>query len=335
MSEDERERLTRTRPDLVGGTDGLPLAARDRANRLRLDAERGRLRGLAARGHGDPARTAAALAGLDAVDRRLAAGDALLLDVGAGAGAGRVVLAVGDPERAAHVVTHVPGTGAGWGSVPEDLRRVEATRDAARAAAPGAGVAAVLWTGYDAPTGLLAAADDGYARRAAADLRRFQDGLRAGHDGPVHLTVVGHSYGSTVTGRAAGPGIAADDVVFVGSPGAGVRGAGELGVPADRVWATTARHDPISRAPGSEVFGTSRGWEPTGLVHGPDPATPPFGGRVFASAPGHPAPQPDDPATPTDESAFAAAHGAYWDPGSPSLNMLGRIVSGTVNDNTQ
>ncbi|SFN30978.1 Alpha/beta hydrolase [Pseudonocardia ammonioxydans] len=347
---DERERLVRTRPDLVGSTDGIPAADRDRANRLRLAAERARLRALVARARqadraGDRAagaRAAAALAGLDAVHHRLAAGGAFLLDLGTGAGAGRVVLAVGDPERAEHVVTHVPGTGAGWASVPEDLRRVDATRDAATraavsaaagsaaAAAPRERVAAVLWTGYDAPGDLLAAAHLGPAERGAADLRGFQEGLRGGHAGPVHLTVVGHSYGSTVTGRAAGPGFAADDVVFVGSPGAGVRSAGELGVAPERVWATTARHDPISSAPGSELFGTSRGLGPTGLAHGPNPAAPGFGARLFESAPGTALPRPDDPATPTDESAPAAAHGAYWDPGSPGLDMLGRIVSGTT-----
>jgi hypothetical protein len=337
LSGDERDRLTRTRPDLVGGTDGVPVADRDRANRIRLDAERARLRALAARQRqaGDPAavaRTGAALAGLDAVALRLARGDAALLDVGAGAGPGRVVLAVGDPERAAHVLTHVPGTGAGWASAPEDLRRVEATRAAARAAAPGADVAAVLWTGYDAPAHLVAAAYDGPARSAAGDLRRFQDGLRGGHHGPVHLTVVGHSYGSTVAGRAAAPGSAVDDVVFVGSPGTGVRHAGELGVPADRVWATTARHDPISRVPGSELFATSRGLGPNGLAHGANPAAPGFGGRVVESAPGAALPGRDDPATPTDESAPASAHSAYWDPGAPSLTALGKIVSGRAGE---
>ncbi|OLL73105.1 hypothetical protein Ae168Ps1_1487 [Pseudonocardia sp. Ae168_Ps1] len=332
LSGDQRDRLTRTRPDLVGGTDGVPVADRDRANRIRLDAERARLRSLAARQRqaGDPAaaaRTGAALAGLDAVAQRLARGDAALLDVGAGAGPGRVVLAVGDPERAAHVLTHVPGTGAGWASVPEDLRRVEAIRTAA-----GTDVAAVLWTGYDAPAHLAAAAYDEPARSAAGDLRRFQDGLRGGHHGPVHLTVVGHSYGSTVAGRAAAPGFAVDDVVFVGSPGAGVRHAGELGVPADRVWATTAQHDPISRVPGSELFATSRGLGPNGLAHGANPAAPGFGARIVESAPGAALPRRDDPATPTDESAPASAHSAYWDPGSPSLTALGKIVSGRAGE---
>lgn len=330
----DREELLHTRPGLVGGLDGVPVADRDRANRVLLDTELSRLRARAALlgRAGDTAgadRARRASAGLEAVRRRLAAGDAYLLRLERGGTGGRLVLAVGDPERATHVLTHVPGTTAGWDSVPGDLARVEATRAAARAAAPDGTVAAVLWTGYDAPPDLLAAADPGAARAAGGDLRSFQDGLRAGHTGPVHLTVVGHSYGSTVVGNAArGGGLAADDVVFVGSPGTGAGHASELGTAPGHVWATTARHDPIGRVPGVEVFATSRGLAPTGLLHGPDPAAPGFGARVFDSAPGSVLPRPDDPATPNDESAFAAAHGGYWDPGSPSLRTLGRIVAG-------
>ncbi|MEV1295447.1 alpha/beta hydrolase [Pseudonocardia sp. NPDC049635] len=336
LPDDERDRLTRTRPDLVGGTDGIPPSDRDRANRSRLDAERSRLRALAdqlrmAGDEGGAERAEADLAGLDAVHGRLAATDALLLHLTRGSGNGQVVLAVGDPERAAHVVTHVPGTGAGWASAAEDLRRVDATRDAARGAAPDGEVAAVLWTGYDAPADLSDAIDDRGADRAAVDLRRFQDALRTGHDGPVHLTTVGHSYGSLVLGRAAGPGIAADDVVFVGSPGVGVGHASELGVPVDRVWATTAANDPIRLAAGSEVFSTSRGFGPAGLIHGPDPSRAGFGAAVFDSAPG-PLGRAlaDDPTTPTDESEWMSAHSSYWDPGTPGLDTIGRIVAGTT-----
>lgn len=337
LSPSQRDVLVGTDPARIGTLTGIPAADRDRANRLRLDAEQARLGALRRSLSADPAgaaRTEAALAGLAALRRRLDAGGAYLLDLDAGAAAsptGRVVLAVGDPDRAAHVVTHVPGTGAGWASAAEDLRRTEATRDAARAAGAGE-TAAILWTGYDAPPTLAAAASDRPARDAAGDLRGFQQGLRAGHDGPVHLTVVGHSYGTTVTGHAArggGP-LAADDVVLVGSPGAGVRVAADLGLAPGRVWATTAAHDPIDRAPGPELFGTSRGFGDQGLAHGTDPASPAFGARVFASSPGSALPGPDDPATPSDESAIAAAHSQYWDPGSPSLATLGRIVAGTA-----
>lgn len=325
LPERERDVLVGTDPARIGTLVGVPAADRDRANRARLAAEQARLTALRRAQLTDPAgaaRTDAALAGLAALRRRLDAGGAYLLDLDAGPvdarPGGRVVLAVGDPDRARHVVTHVPGTGAGWASVAEDLRRVAATRDAARAAGADGEIAAVLWTGYDAPPTLAAAASDGAARDAAGPLRAFQDGLRSGAGGPVHLTVVGHSYGSTVAGHAARGGPLADDLVLVGSPGAGVREAGELGLAPGRVWATTDGHDPIDRAPGPELFGTSRWSGEQGLAHGTNPASPAFGARVFASAPG---PAPSGP---------EGAHGRYWDPGAPSLATLGRIVAGTA-----
>ncbi|MFP5022350.1 alpha/beta hydrolase [Pseudonocardia phyllosphaerae] len=334
LGPDGRAQLLHDDPALVGTLDGIPLADRDRANRLRLDGEltglRSRLAAERRRGAMRAAgRTTAALAGLEAAAHALAAPSSYLLDVGPGApgGGGRLVVALGNPERAAHVVTHVPGTASGWASAGEDLRRVTATRDAAALRGTGE-VAAILWTGYDAPPGLGAATSALPARAAAEPLRRFQQGLRDGHDGPVHLTVVGHSYGSVVAGAAARGGPVADDVVLVGSPGAGASRAADLGG-AGRVWATTAEHDPVRFGPGPEMFGTSRPFGPTGLSHGPDPAGPAFGARVFGSAPGHVLPTADDPATPTDESALAAAHSAYWDPGAPSLTTLGDIVAGT------
>lgn len=36
-----------------------------------------------------------------------------------------------------------------------------------------------------------------------------------------HLTLIGHSYGSTTLGYALGRGETADDIAFVGSPGSG------------------------------------------------------------------------------------------------------------------
>lgn len=325
----QRNLLLRTEPAAIGTLTGVPVADRDRANRARLEIERARLGAVLRAQRADPAgaaATGAALRGLSAVDRRLAEGGAFLLDVGAG----RVVLSVGDPERAAHVVTHVPGTGAGWSSAGEDLRRAEATRDAAVAAGGGT-VAAVLWTGYDAPPTLVDAAYGGAARDGAGALRAFQDGLRAGHEGPVHLTVAGHSYGTTVAGYAARGGrLDTDDLVLVGSPGVGVRTADELGLPPGRVWATVAGNDPIDEAPGPGLLATSRWSADPGLAHGADPTGDGFGARVFASAPGSSLPGRDDPATPTDESALAAAHSQYWDPGTPSLAAVGRIVAGTA-----
>ncbi|NIB32753.1 hypothetical protein HBB16_15115 [Pseudonocardia sp. MCCB 268] len=128
------------------------------------------------------------------------------------------------------------------------------------AAAPGAGVAAVLWTGYDAPTWAARRRRRRVRPRPPPTCGASRTACAPGTTRPVHLTVVGHSYGSTAHRQRRGPGIAADDVVFVGSPGAGVRGAGELASRADRVRATTARHDPDLLRPGQARCLHPRGW---------------------------------------------------------------------------
>ncbi|WP_230688727.1 alpha/beta hydrolase [Micromonospora sp. WMMC415] len=68
------------------------------------------------------------------------------------------------------------------------------------------------------------------AEAGARALDGFVDGLRAAHDGTsCHVTVLGHSHGSTVLVEAAstGDGLAADDMIAVGSPGMRVDDASE------------------------------------------------------------------------------------------------------------
>ncbi|MFC8930850.1 alpha/beta hydrolase [Rhodococcus sp. NPDC057135] len=77
------------------------------------------------------------------------------------------------------------------------------------------------WYGYDAPQTIRQAGLDGYADGGAGSLGRFQDGLRASHDGTHSCnTVIGHICGSTVIGAAASDGrsMDANDLFFVGSP---------------------------------------------------------------------------------------------------------------------
>jgi hypothetical protein len=69
------------------------------------------------------------------------------------------------------------------------------------------------------------AGSSSYATNAVDDLQNIQSGLGATHDGePSHNTVLGPSYGTTTVGYAArdGNGLAARDLIFVGSPGVGV-----------------------------------------------------------------------------------------------------------------
>ncbi len=332
----ERDRLVTEHPDRIGELDGVPASDRDRANRLRLDGERVRLRRLRMRlrrqdGADEREQVDAALAGIDVLDHRLDVPGTLLLGFGTEDG-GRAVVAAGDPDRSDNVVTYVPGVGARLATVGIDLARSDAIAGSARAAAPAASTAAVTWIGYDAPPGIAAAVSDSPARDGGAALTRFQDGLRVtGRGDRARLTVLGHSYGSLVAGHAAAAGgLAADELVLVGSPGAGTRSdVGDLRMDPAHVWATVAANDPVNHIPGSPAVGTSDPFAAARqLAFGTDPTDPAFGAQVFASAPGTLGAGPDDPATDEDESSPTAAHGQYWDPGSPSLESIGRIAVG-------
>ncbi|WP_441250802.1 alpha/beta hydrolase [Kitasatospora sp. McL0602] len=323
-----RSRLTTGHPDLIGSLDGLPALVRDRANRLLLAQ-------LLERGPRD----AQLLDGLRAIRRRLADGpsDLLLLALSP-VGHGRAVLSFGDPDHAAHVAAYVPGFGTKLAALGGgDADRAQRVRDAAAGYGEGRSVAALVWLGYDPPPneGLdprsLGVADDRRAREGAAAYERFLTGLRAARPGPpAHLTAIGHSYGSLLVGLAArqpgGP--VADDVVLVGSPGAGTDRADGLGLAPGHVYVGAADCDPVSHLPdlptvaGGMLAGGLPGAvlrqlvdPPDELWFGRDPAGSGFGARRFQVAPGEPL------------DAFAS-HSAYFDADSESLANIGRIVAG-------
>ncbi|MEU7842320.1 alpha/beta hydrolase [Micromonospora sp. NPDC049114] len=331
----QRRWLVGHEPSLVGGLDGVPVAARDQANRLLLGARRAELlaerRRLLARVPPGPLASlrlrgvAARLAGLDALAERLATGEprAYLLGLNP-AGEGRVVVALGDPDHADRVLTYVPGMTAGLDDAPGELGRAARVLERCATLAPGERSAAVLWLDYDAPDFLTEAASADQARDAGGALHRFQEGLRATHEGPpARQTVLGHSYGSLVVGIAAREhGLAADALMFVGSPGVGAEHAVELGVPATEVWASSAPDDVIRLARPVDELGRRAllsaaplaavpGW-PDRTDHelwfGHDPADSGFGGRVFPSGRG--------------------GHTGYWEPGNPALDGMARVVLG-------
>ena len=242
---------------------------------------------------------------------------------------GRTVLALGDPDRADNVLTHVPGMTADLASAGRELNRAARVAERAGELGAAASTSAVLWLDYDAPDFLDEAAGAKRADAAAPVLHRFQEGLRASHEGPpARQTLLGHSYGSLVVGRAAATdGLAADAVVFVGSPGVGVDSVAGLAVPADHVWSSTSRGDVIQYAavapgPLTRDLAFAAAAPPiTRLLHlgrpgrdlwfGHNPSDPAFGAHVFASAP-------------------TGGHLGYWDRNSPSLDTLAAITLGTA-----
>ncbi|MDG4828492.1 alpha/beta hydrolase [Solwaraspora sp. WMMD1047] len=306
----QRRWLVAHEPTLVGRTDGVPADARDQANRLLL----------AERGPGALAERGAALAdrlGSDSGQRAYL----LALDQ---AGDGRAVLAIGNPDRADHVVSYVPGMQADLPGIGAELIRVDRLAEQCAVEAPGRASAAVLWLDYDAPDFVDEAASDSRARDAGPALHRFQEGLRASNDGPpAGQTVVGYSYGALVVGTAARDhGLAADQVVLLGAPGVGVDRADGLGLPAGQVWAGTARDDPIqyaALAPGEllerlavGVFAPLAGPLAFGqpaedLWFGRNPADAAFGAGRIPTGPG--------------------GHAGYWTPGGPALAGVAEVAT--------
>ena len=172
----------------------------------------------------------------------------------------------------------------------------------------GADTAAVAWIGYAAP-GWAQAPFPTRARAGgrslAADLRALSTGRTVdGGDAP-HITVVGHSYGSTVVGAAAtSDRLAADDVVLLGSPGVLVQHVDELGLPRGRVYVGEAPFDPIADM---GVFGA-------------DPGDAEFGAVRIGADPG--------PDVPWRERLSGGDHSHYFDRDSASLRNVARVVAG-------
>lgn len=126
----EQESAVYTHGDVIGGMDGIPAEARDRANRIRfaeeyadLGARREHLEALGGNRTADQdreyGRLGETLRGMDAIHERLEREPSAtrpasyLLDFST-EGNGRGIVATGNPDTADNVVTSVPGTGRTW-----------------------------------------------------------------------------------------------------------------------------------------------------------------------------------------------------------------------------
>ncbi|SDT70391.1 alpha/beta hydrolase [Actinoplanes derwentensis] len=316
LSADERQIYLTAWPDRLGALDGVPAADRDTANRLALrdyigdNVNEGRDQGnsqhdraiyllgrLEDGEHGQPSMY---LLGLDTT------------------GDGQAIVALGNPDTSAHTAVVVPGVGTELDEYRKEIRRAESLHNEAGALYPGTSVSVISWLGYDTPGGggsgtdVVTAPFGAKSEAGARALDSFVDGLRAGHEGPAtHVTVIGHSYGSTVVGEAARPGsgFAADDVIAAGSPGMRVDNAGQLTTGAAHTWATAAGDDNfVARPENSSSWLGIGGAEAVKLIHGPAPHDPAFGGQVL--------------------HADSHGHSGYWDSGRNILKAQVAVITG-------
>ncbi|MFE2374098.1 alpha/beta hydrolase [Streptomyces sp. NPDC059398] len=209
---------------------------------------------------------------------------------------GRTAEVFGDLSRARRIAVLVPGSDTG---IDQYKRLLDGATALQRQL--GGGAAVVAWLGYATPATVSTdVLTTGRADRAAPVLRRFVREL-GGAAPAARISLLCHSYGSVVCGRAA-PGLAAADLVLYGSPGAGRGSAAALHTRAT-VWAGRGRGDWIADVPHVRIplpFVT--------LGLGADPVAAGFGARVF--------------------DAGGGGHSDYLKPGSLSLANLARIVSG-------
>ena len=323
LSPPAQSALAERYPELVGPVDGAPLAVRYRANHLLAVAHLAKLERLrrATRGDFGPDWESFRWIGghldhqrptdleVDNARRWAEIGRQLLrFDT---SGDGEIVEVLGDLETARHLAVLVPGVGNDLAGFEDGLR---ANATALLEGAGRADVAVVAWLGYDPPDDLLAATNR-HPVAAARSLSSFLAGLGISVGQNIHMSIIGHSYGSLVTGRALQMGAVVDEVVFIGSPGVGVDHVSKLGLPATtRVWAGRAASDPIRFARAIECLEVIPVCYPSDdrLFFGVDPTDPDFGARRF----------------PVEEEPVRDAHSAYFRRGSESLRSLTAILVG-------
>ncbi|SDP83564.1 alpha/beta hydrolase [Lentzea jiangxiensis] len=218
---------------------------------------------------------------------------------GAGAKEGAIAVAFGNPDTAENVAVCVPGTTSKLSSFGLD-------QAANLSGEMGPNGAAIQWLGYDAPEFLPGQVNDPeQAREGGAILAKDVEGYRTTNPN-AHVTVVGHSYGSTVVGYSAmDNGLKADDIVFVGSPGVGASNVDQLSAGAGHVYVGGTEHDPVIQATSGDWFTKD------GSSTGPYDSS--FGAKTFGTS---------------GESWIGHAHSSYYDKGTESLSNIAKIASG-------
>lgn len=312
----------------VGAGYGVPARVRDRINRQALADDISRVE------HATEAISAADMVrydnalrvrdGLSANSPAIDSGDGaepvllLTYEPAAFDGRGRAAIAIGDPDTAANTTVLVPGTHSsvrsGYLSHPDGLN---VYREAVRAD-PDRTNSVIIWMGYHTPDSLFdpQVAQPFSARVGGRLLAADVNALGASHTGASHVTVIGHSYGSTAVADAAARfGMRADDVVLVGSPGTDLAHcANDFHLPTGgHVYVGAASSDPITGFGGEPQLSVPGTSATVGL--GRDPAAEGYGSTRFkAESPGLAWPM--------------TGHGSYFSPGGESLFSIGDVASG-------
>lgn len=325
LSQGDKDRLLREQPDKLGNLNGIPVEDRSKANIEVMNRDIARVENATeAVPYDDMQRYYNAIKvrdGLAAQHEKTKAETYLYVyEPNAFNNQGRAAIAIGNPDKADNTAVVVPGTGnsveSGWLSSDDAARVFDQTAKAD----PTKSTAVVAWMGYDAPDSMtdVRVGQPDLARQGGNLLAGDVNALSVTNQGDSHVTVMGHSYGSTtVADAAAGSGMRVDDVVLIGSPGTDLaKSAADFHLSeGGHVYVGAASSDPVTHLGGNQS--TIPGTDITvGL--GNDPADDDFGSTRFkAEVPGVTNPISD--------------HSGYLQPGSESLFSIATIASGHGN----
>lgn len=275
QSEANKKWLIEHYPEKIGNLNGVDGASRNKANRIVLDQKLADLPGEIARLDAEAANAPSPAAREKILERKAKlqheldeltvvqqtlkkgtdpttgkGGDGVprqLLGLDTSGRNVKAIVAQGDVDTADHVGVVVPGlhTNVGKNLDAYDNRATDLYKNAKLQTKPGETVAMVEYLGYDAPQVEPEAITTKYAEEGAVGLAGFLNGMDASREhgaGDTHITLFGHSYGSTTSGMAAtlvNEGVV-DDIVLAGSPGAGVQHVSEYHVPEGHAWVSAA-----------------------------------------------------------------------------------------------
>lgn len=355
LTPEERQQLIAEHPDQIGNLNGVPVLARSGANLAVMTKDLNRVRDIASR-YGVPVDdvvrdpTKYGLSATDITRYQNADQTEQGLDHDAGndprhplptylfaydplafGGKGRAAIAIGNPDLAKNTAVIVPGTSSsvrgGW--LHEGHNDALNLFEQANAADPKNPTAVIAWMGYDAPNDfndVQRISTPELARTGGQALAQDVNGLWATHLGAgQHVTVLGHSYGSTTVADAFALGqMHANDAVLIGCPGTDLAAnAASFHLDGGHVYVGDASTDPVGML--GELNGLSHyvnrdniGGQVLGLTPGlgADPAADGFGSvRFRAEVPGSDGINPHD-------------HSYYYHRGSEALHSMADIASG-------
>ena len=365
QSYEQKQYLCDHYPEMVGNADGVEGWARDRANRINLSekklAAEKEVEALKAAVN-DPQQASLkqknqealtkaehAVEAYNKIESSLDNGISLedyqhgkkgdpisLLTLQAAGRRVKAAVAQGDVDNAKHISTFVPGIGTTVeGSLHNYIRQAGNLRQAAadQGNMPLKDVATISWLGYDAPGepkfgNLGDIASPNLAKEGSDRLAGFLTGMQASREhgaGDAHMSLVGHSYGSTTSGMAATKvksGVI-DDLVLFGSPGMGTFDPSDLHVDEKHRWVSGVPEGDWVQGVGSLVrrkigfggLGKNPMDDDSTFTHLSDDATG-YEGYNHDAKPNRP------------WRFDTSNHSVYLEKGTETLQDIGRVVAG-------